>query len=68
MRAFAKGEPFMHISADGYSVPTFSEEFLYPRLGKSEARFVLAVADEYAALIEVLGEARVLELLEGGMP
>jgi hypothetical protein len=43
--------------------PVFSEGHLYPRLGKDDARFVLAVADEYERLIKVLGSDKVKELL-----
>jgi hypothetical protein len=43
--------------------PVFSEGHLYPRLGKDDARFVLAVAEEYERLIAVLGPDKVKELL-----
>lgn len=81
MRAFKKGEPFMHVESEGYvpgpdelaemeehfqqtlEVPTFSEAYLYPRVGKDDARFILGVADEYAKVIRVLGEEKVYEIL-----
>jgi hypothetical protein len=44
-------------------IPTFSEAYLYPRVGKGDARFILAVVEEYAKLIDVLGTERVRELL-----
>lgn len=44
--------------------PVFSEGHLYPRLGKEDARFVLAVVEEYEALIKKLGPDAVRELLE----
>lgn len=82
MRAFASGEPFMHVEsfpwipcgddieemvddAGGPVPPVFSERYLYPRIGKSDARFVLAVAEEYAKLIEVLGTKEIRRLLHG---
>lgn len=43
--------------------PVFSEGHLYTRLGKEDARFVLAVAEEYEHIIAVLGPAQVKELL-----
>lgn len=45
------------------ALTVFSEGYLYPRLGKSDARFVLAVADEYERLICILGVEKVRELL-----
>lgn len=66
MRAFARGEPFTGVSAEGYDVPVFSEAFLYDCMFKGDARFILAVADEYATLIDKLGEEKVKELLERG--
>jgi len=66
MRTFAKGKKFMHVPAEGGAIPTFSEGFLYPRIGKDDARFVLGVAEEYEKIIEILGEGKVREILEGG--
>jgi len=45
--------------------PVFSEGNLYPRMTKDDARFILAVAEEYDALIKKLGTERVKELLGG---
>ncbi len=43
--------------------PTFSEAYLYPRVGKDDARFILGVAKEYEHLISVLGTEEVERLL-----
>lgn len=54
------------MAQDGHPIPVFSEMHLYPRLGKDDARFVLAIADEYTRLIEKLGREKVVELLGVG--
>ena len=54
----------MNITAQGSDLPVFSETFLYERIGKSDARFVLAVVEEYEALIRILGTKKIVELLE----
>jgi hypothetical protein len=65
MRLLAKGEPFYEIpSNDVNQAPTFSESFLYPRVGKEDARFILAVAQEYGYLIDFLGTPAIVALLE----
>ena len=76
MRMFGKGTPFMDVPEEAplpnldecqktpHGVSVFSEAFLYPRVGKGDARFVLAVAEEYERLIDVLGEDLVATLLE----
>ncbi len=46
-------------------MPTFSEGYLYPRVGKEDARFILAVADEYERLIKALGPQQIRRLLGG---
>src|SRR3954469_20146529 len=70
-----KGKPFTHIEADFIpededapdetprKIPTFSEAFLYPTVGKGDARFILGVADEYEHIIEALGPAAVKAIL-----
>lgn len=68
MRAMKPGQPFLDVTADSHYrtklAPTvFSEQFLYPKMGKDDARFILAVADEYARLIELLGPEAVAALL-----
>jgi len=71
MRAFKKGELFMDVEATtvpksyprSTPCPVFSEGNLYPRMTKDDARFILAVAEEYDALIKRLGTKRVKELL-----
>lgn len=55
----------MHVIAEGEDVSVFSEAFLYDRMMKDDARFILHVADEYTRLIEVLGKERVIDLLVG---
>ena len=37
-------------------------------VGKEDARFILAVADEYAKIIDILGPERVCELLAKPIP
>src|SRR5688572_23738961 len=69
MRAVAKGQRFMHITAEtggrnGNRPPVFSEDFLYPKLGKEDARFVLGVAEEYEKVIQTLGPTEVAALIE----
>lgn len=64
MRAFSKGKHFMHVPAEGSEYPVFSEAFLYDIMFKEDARFVLAVANEYSLLIEALGEEEIEQLLE----
>lgn len=64
MRMLAKGENFVEVKAEGSDLPVFCESHLYPRLGKEDARFVLAVAREYAYLIAYLGTPAVKALLE----
>jgi hypothetical protein len=44
--------------------PIFSERFLYPLIGKDDARFVLAVATEYDYLIRKYGTAKMREMLD----
>lgn len=68
MRMFQRGQSFSDVpadfppegkeslDADGNPPPTFSEAFLYPTVGKGDARFVLGVADEYEHLIKLLGD------------
>lgn len=63
MRMMAKGEPFLHVKAEAEDVPVFSERFLYERIGKDDARFVLGVAEEYAHVIEALGVSAVRAIL-----
>ncbi len=78
MRAFEKGKPFWDVPCEclgdyqevyieeGLShrdIPVFSETFLYSCMFKDDARFILAVAGEYAALINLLGTERIVELL-----
>jgi hypothetical protein len=43
--------------------PVFSETNLYMRMVKDDARFVMGIADEYAALLHVLGVERVKQIL-----
>ena len=66
MRALAAGEPFMQVKAEGRDVLVFSEGFLYDCMYKDDARFVLAVAEEYERVILLLGIDRVRELLGKG--
>lgn len=67
MRLFEKGEKFMDVPAEGESMPVFSEEFLYPRMTKDDARFILGVAEEYEKLINILGEDKVKTILKGSI-
>lgn len=64
----AKGEPFIHLGSETYrddiELPTFSEGFLYDRVGKYEARFILGVAEEYEHVIEALGTSSVRRILD----
>lgn len=59
-----KGKTFTHIEADDGSAPTFSESFLYEKVGKGDARFILGVADEYEHVIEALGTPAVRAILD----
>jgi len=59
-----KGQPFRHVEADTGEAPTFSEAFLYPAVGKGDARFILGIADEYEHVIAALGPAAVIAILE----
>lgn len=59
-----KGMPFMHVQEDGGSAPTFSEKFLYSRVGKGDARFMLGVAEEYEHVIDALGPTAVKSILD----
>lgn len=63
MRALKKGQPFLAVKAEGSEHPVFSEMFPYDRIGKEDARFVLAVAEEYDHLICVLSAAEAERLL-----
>lgn len=54
----------MDVPSDGAAVPVFSEDFLYGRMSKGDARFILAVADEYDRIIATLGEETVRAVLE----
>jgi hypothetical protein len=72
------GTPFMDVRVDSFipqdeeeqeywdkykeDPPVFSEMFLYSRVGKGDARFILAIAEEYSKLIEILGRERILEI------
>lgn len=49
---------------EGRKIPVFSEVFLYPRIGKGDARFVLGVAEEYEHVIEALGPSAVRAILD----
>ena len=64
----AKGEPFLHIGSETYrddiELPTFSEGFLYERVGKGDARFILGVAEEYEHIIQALGSRAVRCILD----
>lgn len=69
MRMLTKGEDFIDVKAeraeaDGQQLPVFCESFLYPRIGKADARFVLGVAQEYAYLISYLGTPAIKALLD----
>lgn len=73
-----KGQPFMDVEADfipeesdgtpAYtgegSLPTFSESFLYPTVGKGDARFILGVGEEYDHIIKALGSTTVQRILD----
>jgi hypothetical protein len=71
-----KGQPFMEVPEEAplpdveearatpNEVPVFSEAFLYPRLGKGDARFVLGIAEEYAHIIDALGPRAVTAILD----
>ena len=68
----AKGKPFMDVKADFVpeecrdehtELPVFCESFLYPTVGKGDARFILGVAEEYAHIIEALGTKAVRRIL-----
>ena len=61
-----KGEKFMHVPAEDESMPVFSEEFLYPKMTKTDARFILGVAEEYEKIIDILGVDRIWEMLGRG--
>ena len=64
MRMFQRGNPFMDVKAESGDFPVFSEAFLYGKVGKSDARFILGVAEEYEKLIRILGVEKIKELLE----
>lgn len=64
MRANYKGRPFHTVRDYSNKAPVFSEEFLYERLGKEDARFVLDIAEEYERLIEIMGRNVIKVLLE----
>jgi hypothetical protein len=55
-----------YMRSNRHPIPVFSEMFLYPRLGKDDARFVLAIADEYSKVISILGADKVEEMLRAG--
>lgn len=66
MRAFERGKPFMDVEADCWDgdeefkateeVPVFTEAYLYSICpSKGDARFILAIAEEYDKIIEILG-------------
>lgn len=65
-----KGKPFMDVPADFTpegeegELPTFSEAFLYPTVGKGDARFILGVAEEYEHIIKALGSKAVIAILQ----
>jgi hypothetical protein len=59
-----KGQPFHDVPADTGDAPVFSEAFLYPTVGKGDARFILGVADEYGHVIDALGPAAVTAVLQ----
>jgi hypothetical protein len=63
MRMMSKGMPFRDVEADVGSIPTFSEAFLYKRVGKGDARFMLGVAEEYDHVIAALGPDAVRTIL-----
>lgn len=48
---------------EDFEVRVFSEMFLYPRVGKGDARFILGIADEYEHVIEALGPKAVRAIL-----
>lgn len=66
-----KGKPFLDVPADGAPdgyegkrvPPVFSEEFLYPTVGKGDARFILGIAEEYAHVVDALGPKAMRVLL-----
>jgi len=60
---FDAGKPFMEVRAEGSEHPVFSEAFLYECMDKEDARFVLAVAEEYDEVIQKLGTPKVRRLL-----
>lgn len=66
---YAKGQRFMHIRAESGGTktkpnpPVFSEDFLYKKVGKDDARFILGVAEEYETIIQRLGTDKVWEIL-----
>ena len=64
MRMLASGKTFMDVLSDDGKLPVFSEAFLYPAVGKGDARFILAVAEEYEALIRFFGEETMKRLLD----
>ena len=64
MRMMTPGEPFYEVPAEGVELPVFCESFLYERVGKTDARFILAVAQEYAYLIAFLGTPAIQGLLK----
>lgn len=72
MRA-SKGMPFDDVRADfppkdwpqgKNEPPVFSEAFLYPTVGKGDARFILGIAEEYEHIIRALGPRTVRLILD----
>lgn len=55
----SNGQPFIDSLSFSEDVPLFSEEFLYERIGKDDARTVLSVVEDYDHLIRALGPAAV---------
>lgn len=49
---------------EGFKIRVFSEMFLYPRVGKGDARFILGVAEEYEHIIQALGPAAIRAILD----
>ena len=74
MRSFKKGEPFIEVPV-GYKfkcygeehppeTPVFSEAYLYSITDKDNARFILAVAEEYEFIIKALGQDNIKCMLD----
>ena len=66
MRSIEKGQSFIGVINDTIPerAPVFSETFLYKVMSKDDARFILAIANEYDKLIRVLTPDVVVKLLE----